>query len=184
MRKLNQRFIYNADASKVYDYLMGPENKRPREFELTYNNFACACRLLTSSNINFLYSIVFYIFVTDGHKVTYNGDENWVVYGKEIAEMTLTQEVKNESEAYLFIEDDPQVWNYYEKGKWELPMKIGTRFVLEIWKSFIDGWSLPQDGNNNISIGGDVANGIVVSGNNNVISVRQPVQKQRKHDSK
>lgn len=173
MKKLNQRFTFNADASKVYDYLMGTEAERPREFELTDGNFACACRLLTSSNNNFLYSIIFYLFVTDGHKVTYNGDENWLVCGKEIAEMTLAQRVKNESEAYLFIEDDPQVWHYYEKGKWELPMRVGTWFVLEIWKNFIDGWSLPQNNNSSISIGGNVTNGIVISGNSNVINVHQ-----------
>lgn len=137
MRKLSQQFTFDADARKVYEYLMGTEEERPREFELVDNGFAFACRLLISSNPTALYSIVIDVYLQSGEELDYRKD-GWLVWDKEVAEVTLTQQTKNRCKAKLFIEDDPQRW--YRDDDWILPVSVGSNFVIKVWRIFLDEW--------------------------------------------
>ena len=141
MREKSQQFEFDADANEVYDYLMGPEESRPREPEGSDGSFSFACRFLISSNPKALHSIVIYMNLASGLKIEYiNDNVNWLVWGKEIAEIILTQPSRNRCIATLFIENDPQVWHYQADGPWVVPMYVGSRFIVDIWRKLIEDW--------------------------------------------
>jgi hypothetical protein len=99
---------------------MGSEDERPREFELVDNGFAFACRLLISSTPAALYSIVIDVYLQTGGELDHRKD-GWLVWDKEVAEITLMQQTKNRCQAKLFIEDDPQRWYRSNDGVWIVP---------------------------------------------------------------
>jgi len=141
MREKSQQFEFDADANEVYDYLMGPEESRPREPEGSDGSFSFAFRFLISSNPKALHSIVIYMNLASGLKIEYiNDNVNWLVWGKEIAEIILTQPSRNRCIATLFIENDPQVWHYQADGPWVVPMYVGSRFIVDIWRKLIEDW--------------------------------------------
>lgn len=165
MRKLSQQFTFDADASKVYEYLMGPEDERPREFELVDNGFSFACRLLISSNPTVLYSIVISVYLQSGGELDYRKD-GWLVWDKEVVEITLAQQTKNRCQAKLFIDDDPQRW--YRDDNWILPMSVGSDFVIKVWRILLDEWLSARSSKVTKK---KVASKIVIQGHQNIVNV-------------
>lgn len=141
MRELSQQFTFDANASEVYEFIMGPEQERPRDIEMTDGDFAFVCRLLIGSGNRGLYNITLGVHVCDGDRIDYTRpNANWLVWDKEVAELALFQERPGECKVMLHIETDPQRWQWRDDGPWIVPMSVGTRFVIALWHRLIQDW--------------------------------------------
>lgn len=140
--KRSQQFVFDGDASDVYQFIMGPEADRPRAVEVTDGHFAMQCVFLIGHNSQALYSITLGVHVCTGSKFDFMSDDvHWLVWDKEPAEISLVQDQPGVCRADLYLETNPQRWQPRTDGPWVVPMNVGSRLIIAIWRDLIiDPW--------------------------------------------
>ncbi len=138
MRELAQQFVFEANASDVYSFIMGPEEERPRVIKTSDGIWAIQCVFLIEDWYNSLYGIVLGVHIMLGQRFDWlREDALWLVWDREAAHITIDQDKPGECVAKLYIETDPQRWYQREDGPWVVPKNVGSSLVTQIWREHI-----------------------------------------------
>jgi hypothetical protein len=138
-----QEFTFNADAKEVYDFFMqhydAQESGLSPNVEYSDGNFSCRCYFMIGGNSKALYSIILTFYLQASAKFHFDFlDEKlyWLVSNDELGEIALTQETQGTCKAELWCETSASRWS----DKSNLPYRVGTRFIGELWRRLIEDW--------------------------------------------